>query len=160
MFPIRPVRGFTLVEMLVVIAIIGILASVVMVGLGGSRARARDAERISHIAEIKFALELYYNACRAYPAPDTAVTPNKLKGDAQNGPCPSGVKFATFLDPIPTPPTGQDYYPYGTNGDTYAHSDYRLGATLETNDRVLAKDVDVDAYNVSCDQALEYCVKP
>ncbi len=54
-------KGFTLIELLVVIAIIGILASIIMVSLTSSRAKGRDARRISDIKSIQLAQEEYYN---------------------------------------------------------------------------------------------------
>ncbi|MFH1161904.1 MAG: prepilin-type N-terminal cleavage/methylation domain-containing protein [Candidatus Jorgensenbacteria bacterium] len=59
--------GFTLIEMLVVVAIIGLLASVVVVGVGGARQRARDAKRIADIRQIQNMLENYYSTNNAYP---------------------------------------------------------------------------------------------
>jgi len=60
-------KGFTLVEMLIVVAIIGILSSMVIVGLGSARAKARDSRRISDIRQIQNALEIYYSENRNYP---------------------------------------------------------------------------------------------
>lgn len=54
-------RGFTLIEVLVVIAIIGILAAMVLASLNGSRTAARDSVRISDMRQIQSALELYAN---------------------------------------------------------------------------------------------------
>lgn len=61
-------KGFTLIEMLVVVAIIGILSSVVLIGVSGARQRARDARRISDISRIQANLELSYNQATGYPA--------------------------------------------------------------------------------------------
>ena len=53
-------KSFTLVELLVVVAIISILASALMVGLGGARKKARDARRISDLRTVQSSLEVYY----------------------------------------------------------------------------------------------------
>lgn len=52
-------KSFTLVEMLVVIAIIGILSATVIVGTSTSRVRARDTRRIADLDAIKKAVLLY-----------------------------------------------------------------------------------------------------
>jgi type II secretion system protein G len=55
-------KGFTLVELLVVISIIGLLASVVLVALNGARLKARDTKRKADLHQIQVALALYYDA--------------------------------------------------------------------------------------------------
>lgn len=52
--------GFTLVELIIVIVIIGILASITMVAFNGVQQRARDAQRQSDFAAISKALVMYY----------------------------------------------------------------------------------------------------
>jgi prepilin-type N-terminal cleavage/methylation domain-containing protein len=59
--------GFSLIELLVVISIIGVLSTIVFASLGGARKRARDSRRIADISQLKLALELYYQANQAYP---------------------------------------------------------------------------------------------
>lgn len=52
-------QGFTLIELMVVIAIIGLLASTVLASLSNTRTRARDASRLVEAREVMKALELY-----------------------------------------------------------------------------------------------------
>ena len=61
-------KGFTLIEMLVVVGIIGVLASLVLVGLGGARESSRDARRISNLNQIRNLLEVSYLRSGSYPA--------------------------------------------------------------------------------------------
>lgn len=70
---LRKTFGFTLIEILVVIAIIGILASVVLVGLNEARAKARDSERVQTLRAFKTALELYYADYGKYPNDGASV---------------------------------------------------------------------------------------
>ena len=60
-------RGFTLIEILVVIAVIGILASLILVGLSSVQKRGRDARRIADLREAQHALELYFTKNGKYP---------------------------------------------------------------------------------------------
>jgi prepilin-type N-terminal cleavage/methylation domain-containing protein len=55
-------KGFTLIELMVVITIIGLMASVVLAALASSRATARDTQRVQMVKELQKALELYRNA--------------------------------------------------------------------------------------------------
>lgn len=53
--------GFTLIELMVVISIIGTLASVIIVSLESARSKARDSSRRAALNQIQLALELYRN---------------------------------------------------------------------------------------------------
>ena len=61
-------NGFTLVELLVVISIIGILSSFAIVSLNSARIKARDALRKGDMAQLRTALNLYYDDNLYYPA--------------------------------------------------------------------------------------------
>lgn len=59
--------GFTLIELLVVVAIIGLLTSIISFALSTSRAKARDARRLSDMQQIKSGLDIYYSNGSGYP---------------------------------------------------------------------------------------------
>jgi type II secretion system protein G len=60
--------GFTLLELLIVIVIIGILAVLIIPNLASGPQRARDAQRKSDMRNVKTALETYYNDNNSYPS--------------------------------------------------------------------------------------------
>lgn len=160
-------HGFSLIELLVVVAIIGLLAAIVYPNTSGSRAKARDAQRISDIAQLQFAITLYYDRCGVYPAGGEvlSLTQNNY------GVCPSGVTFGTFISSIPTPPAGttQTVYDYATTGANGSPSGYILHAKLESPNAAVAKGLSSRpaGYGTASDNSftcsntstsLEYCV--
>ena len=66
---IRFTYGFTLVEILVSVAIIGILASIVTLNFTTQQVNARDSTRSSKATIIAAALEKYYDEHGEYPSP-------------------------------------------------------------------------------------------
>ena len=114
-------KGFTLMELLVAIAIIGILSSIVLTSLSSSRERAKDARRISDIKQIQIALELYYDVNSTYPA--SIYTGNPL---------------AAFLK-ISNDPNGSPYF----YSQLSSGQDYHLGAILQQTNKLLDEDDDV-----------------
>lgn len=60
-------KAFTLIELLIVIAIIGILASIVLVVLNGSREKSQLANTLSAIKMVQTGLESYYTQNQGYP---------------------------------------------------------------------------------------------
>jgi type II secretion system protein G len=69
----RSHQGFTLIEVMIVIAIIGILSTVVLTASNGARAKARDAQRFADLKSIEAALHLYLLNNRDLPD-ETGVT--------------------------------------------------------------------------------------
>ncbi len=65
--PRRPRAGFTLVEMLVVIAIIGLLAAIAIPALFSAVTSARRAAVASDISQLEMAIEKYKNDIGDYP---------------------------------------------------------------------------------------------
>lgn len=64
----KTTRGFTIVELLIVIVVIAILAAISVVAYNGIQQRARDAQRENDIRTIVKALELYYIDNGMYPS--------------------------------------------------------------------------------------------
>ncbi|MBI4099121.1 type II secretion system protein [Candidatus Parcubacteria bacterium] len=60
--------GFTMIELLVVVAIIGLLASVILVSLNTVRINARNASRRTTLQQLQTALELYFDSNNRYPS--------------------------------------------------------------------------------------------
>ncbi len=60
-------KGFTLIELMVVIAIIGILAVSLVPQLTGAQARSRDAARVAGLGSVSAVLETFYADTGAYP---------------------------------------------------------------------------------------------
>ena len=60
--------GFTILDVVVVVIVVGFFAVLIIPGLISGPSRARDASRKSDLRVIKAALENYYNESGTYPA--------------------------------------------------------------------------------------------
>lgn len=60
-------RGFTLIELMVVVAIIGVMAAVVLATLTDVQKDAHDKRRRADLDAVRKALELYYTDHQYYP---------------------------------------------------------------------------------------------
>jgi general secretion pathway protein G len=120
--------GFTLVELLVVISIIGILIGLSIFGLQGARESARDANRKADLQEIRSGLEIYKADCGSYPS----TLASSLVGTVQNV-SSSCSTSNTYISEVPLDPVSSSPYSYNPvstdNGDTY--TTYTLCAALE-----------------------------
>lgn len=95
----KTTSGFTLVEILAVIAIIGLLASVVLFSMQGAREKANDTQRKSDIDQLRIALRIYRDAEGAMPTGDldqadlnTLLAPY-LSGDVKDPLTTSGYGY-------------------------------------------------------------------
>jgi len=87
-------KGFTLLELLIVIAIIGILVAMGTVSYSTAQKKARDAQRRADLKAIQNAFEQYYAQNNgSYPtgcaSPGTSYLPNGLPTD------PRGFDYGT-----------------------------------------------------------------
>jgi general secretion pathway protein G len=70
-------KGFTLLELLVVISIIALLIAMGITSFTTVQKKARDSKRKSDVKEIQQALEQYYSVCGyKYPTPTTTYYTN------------------------------------------------------------------------------------
>lgn len=135
-------RGFTIVEMLIVVAIIGILSAITTSNLSNSRAKARDAKRVSDMAQIQMALNQYYARCSVYPQDSSHLIPSEdgLYDRRSEGDCeaqPTGVTLSNFIATVPKDPNGSryDYSVFDSMSDQFY--DYEIHAHLELPNSVV-----------------------
>lgn len=67
--------GFTLVELIVVISIIGILSATIFAGFGNARNEARNRAMMAEFKEVQLALTLYRSQNGSYPANVNSLVP-------------------------------------------------------------------------------------
>lgn len=114
-------QGFTFIEMLVVVTIIGILSAVGVANFKVANQKARDGRRQGDLQQIRAALELYRTDQNAYPL--TVAFP------AMGGSLTAGG--TTYISDRPGDPMNPTYtYYYSSNGVTYTVCAYlELGGT-------------------------------
>lgn len=61
-------KGFTIVELLIVIVVIGILALLVVTTYGGIQAKARNSKRSADVAAVQTQLEAFFSQSGYYPS--------------------------------------------------------------------------------------------
>ena len=90
---IKKRRAFTLIELLMVIAIIGVLSGIVLVRLDSMRTKGRDAKRVSEIRQLQNALELFYSVHSRYPYSGQCGATSPNSGWSNSVECLSGDKW-------------------------------------------------------------------
>lgn len=102
----RVSRGFTLIEVMVVVLIIGALAAIAVPQYDSYIARGRIAEGISMLSELQVRQEQYYQDNRAYVS---GMTP-RVAGQFWSGSCTTANSNQTFTcTATPTATSGLGY---------------------------------------------------
>lgn len=86
-------RGFTLVEMLIVLGIIGVLSGIVLESTSVARAKSRDTKRLSDMKEIQLGLALYFDVNRVYPASLATLVSQRYIPELPNDPNGSSYEY-------------------------------------------------------------------
>lgn len=106
-------KGFTLIELMVGIAIIGILASIVYAGFDEARKKTRDAQRMSDLQQVQLALRQYKDVRGTYPV-NPAVNDGFGGGDVYSTELTNltgaGGVLAGYFPTDLRDPNGTEYY--------------------------------------------------
>ena len=120
-------KSFTLLEIMIVIAILGVLASLIIGNFITSLKKGRDARRKADLEQIQKALEMFYEDNQAYPtkAPGSGF----VFGGEFDGP-----NSKVYMKLVPNDPLSGKNYEYDYDATNHG---YQLYACLEDNQQIL-----------------------
>jgi general secretion pathway protein G len=100
-------RGFTLLEVMVVIVILGILASMVVPNLMGSQEKANIQKAVSDVNALETSLKMYKLDNYNYPTTEQGIEALVTKTDIE--PMPRRFPEEGYISRLPKDPWGNDY---------------------------------------------------
>ncbi|MFN5177054.1 type II secretion system major pseudopilin GspG [Limnohabitans sp.] len=103
----RPTRGFTLIELMVVLAIIGVLAALIVPNVLGRADEARVTAARTDVGNLMQALKLYRLDNQRYPSNDQGLQALIARPTAE----PVPANWKPYLEKLPRDPWGRPY-PY------------------------------------------------
>ena len=117
---IQPLSGFTLIELIIGMAIIAIISGALWGNFFSSLSKGRDSRRKQDLESVAKALEIYYNDKKAYPTALPAFGETFVNSDN------SAVIYMPKLPQDPAYPASSYCYPTIADG-----SSYKIYAKLE-----------------------------
>ncbi len=124
-------RGFTLIEIMVVLVIIGIMAALIVPKIVGRADDARKVAAKSDITAIMSALKLYKLDNTRYPTTQQGL--QSLMTRPSIAPIPNSYKDGGYLDKLPMDPWGHDYQ-YNNPGKRADVDVYSSGSDNDGNE--------------------------
>lgn len=121
-------KGFTILELIVVIALIGLIASIILASFSDVRARNRDAKRVSDVKEIEKALSLYQIDNNRFPSSSDPSLPVTITGTDEISVLLESGGHISAVPIDPQHPSSSYTYLSPANG-----SDFTITFCLETN---------------------------
>lgn len=141
--------GFTLVELLVVVSIIGVLLAISAFSLQQSKRSGRDARRKSDLELVRSGIEMYKADCGTYPLTNEIVFGSSLNGSGDRTSCAATNEYIKEIPNDNESPSKA--YSYYSSGITY-----KICASLENVPSVLPESGELE--NCNCVTACNYVV--
>lgn len=129
-------RGFTLMELMVVIVILGVLASLVVPNLMGNKDRADRQKAVTDIVALENALDMYKLDNHRYPTTEQGM--EALIAAPTLAPLAENYSTDGYIRRLPNDPWGNDYIlispgEHGAVDITSAGPDGEAGTTDDIN---------------------------
>jgi general secretion pathway protein G len=138
----RSESGFTLIELMVVILIIGLLATIVVQNLRGATDKAKRIKAEADISSFKTALDRYYLDNGSYPTTDQGLP--ALVSAPTTGKVPQDYPDGGYIEKIPNDPWNNPYV-YQSDGNSYVLKSYGADGV----EGGVGKDADIDGSSSS-----------
>jgi general secretion pathway protein G len=123
--------GFTLIEIMVVILILGLLATIVVQSLRGAADKAKKVKAQADLSEFKTALDRFYLDNGYYPTTDQGL--QALVTPPTSGRVPANYENGGYIERVPRDPWGSPYY-YQSDGNSYALKSFGADGVESSDD--------------------------
>ena len=136
----RTSQGFTLIELMVVIAIIAILSVGGILTYTSQMAKARDSRRLSDITSLQSAIEQYYQDNSAYPTPTAGASTVAGSFDASLIKYTAKIPYDVNYDKLDSNKRqGTEYFDYSYAAPATAPAYYQISSALESSTSLTSK---------------------